>query len=291
VLAAAGKQIVRLDSGGRFVVAKMVPPSKGLVTHIAFGADRVGVATTADGAMYRTSDGGGYWSRVVENAPKPMLGVTFVGARSVVAVGTYNDSTAVFRSADGGLTWSKTPSGGPVMSFAVASFGARFTVAVGSAGTVLRGVDDGRAWTYVRHGLTHTMLYDAAIADSTTAIVVGNDGTVLRSSDGGYRWMRVPTPTSMHLMSVAFADDRRGAAVGFGGVVLVTEDAGLTWRRVSTSVPHTLVTVLWRGPNEFLAAGQGGIVLRVAWSVTAPHRTAGVTAASTNLIPDRARHD
>jgi photosystem II stability/assembly factor-like uncharacterized protein len=290
IVAAAGSQILRADSGGRFLVAAIAPVPNAPVTHVAFGTSRVGFATTANGWIYRTTDSGASWRSVVGSAPKPMSAVTFVDEKTVVAFGTYHDTTAVFRSADAGITWSKAPSG-MMMAFGIASLGPRLTLVVGSGGSVLRGIDDGRAWAYVRHGLTHTMLNGVAIADSTTAIVVGNDGTLLRSVDAGRTWMRMPTLTSMHLTAVAFADAHRGAAVGFGGALLVTDDAGLTWRVVPTSARNTLFAVLWRGPNELLAAGEGGIVLRVTRSAAIADAPAHGPNAVTNLTTDGVRHD
>lgn len=288
LVAAAGMTMLRSDSGGRLVASRMIPPSKAMITRVAFGTPRIGLGVTVAGQIYRTTDGGVSWRREIGTAPSPTVAVTFGDEHRAVVAGSFHDSTAMLTSSDAGITWSKVPSGGS-MAYGVAAFGSQLVLAVGSGASVLRTGDGGRTWHYMRHGLTRTLLLGVAFPDSMTAIVVGNDGTVLRSADAGRTWALMTPVTSMHLTAVSFVDARRGAAVGFGGALLLTDDGGRTWRPVPTSVTNMLFTVAWRGPDELIAAGEGGVVLRVVRATTATP----VAAAGTNpnLTTNGARHD
>ncbi len=86
------------------------------VQSVAFGTSTVGIcvgdgiapggAGNPNGAIRRTTDGGGTWSNIVLTSPMWFRAVGFADANTVVAVGI---AGAELRSTDAGLTWAVIP--------------------------------------------------------------------------------------------------------------------------------------------------------------------------------------
>ena len=149
-----------------------------------------------DGAsLWKTSDGGAAWSRLVLPAPLARNDVELAADSS----GTiYAGSLGVWKSPDGGVHWSEVgpieSSGGlrvfaPVLSLAVDP---------GRAGRLLAGTFDlgifestGGAWRAVNRGLTATSALGLEIVSAARRKVLYaavQGGGVFQSSDGGLHW-------------------------------------------------------------------------------------------------------
>jgi photosystem II stability/assembly factor-like uncharacterized protein len=64
---------------------------------------------------------------------------------------------------------------------------------VGSSGVVLRSIDSGSTWNWIKTG-TAKWLYGVGISPSEKCIAVGENGTILVSSDRGVSWTQRNSP-------------------------------------------------------------------------------------------------
>lgn len=268
------------------------------------------VATSYDGAIVRSADGGATWAMASTPADMRFSAVAFATATVGVAVG---ESGAIARSTDGGATWSPVASGSTGLfgsiAFANASIG---VIAGGATDTVLRTTDGGATWipvtintnfdpvrlvafngsgggvlfgtasafvtsdngvTWTRVPFSGAVLTSAAYASSDVVVAVAMGGVIRRSVDGGQTWASIPAPTIDSLHGVAFQSPTVGIAVGARRTIIRTVDGGANW---STIVPSDIANIL--SPLEGVAIRPDGLAVAVGGpGVTVRSADAGLT--------------
>lgn len=264
------------------------------------------VATSFEGAIIRSTDGGVTWTFTSTPSGQRYNSVTFATASVGIAVG---ESGSIARTTDGGLTWTAVSSSITGLlrgvAFANPSVG---VIAGGSPDSVLRTTDGGVSWTEVRvgtglpspsviafngngggvligqesahltsdNGVTWTpvSLYVGYLLRTVTyassdVVLVASGGGFYRSTDGGRTWATVSLPIVVsQVTSIAFQTATTGVAVTMQGGVIRTVDAGATWTIV---VPD----------NPALLAGLEGVAIRADGSAVAVGAN-GVTLRSSD---------
>lgn len=224
----------------------------------------LGYAAGAEGALFKTSNGGASWVSVTPSAPvisATLRALHFFDERVGLAVG---DAGTILRTSDGGASWTAGSTSFTGALRAVAFADAQHGLAVGDGGAILRTSDGGASWGSTSDAVT-TTLRGVAFADAQHAVAVGDEGTIVRSSDAGTSWSRVITATaSANLRAIAFGPGTSTAfAVGDAGTLIKSTDAGATWQRLVIDGTPGLRAVAF--PLDALhgcVVGDVGVVLR-----------------------------
>ncbi|MEZ4391722.1 MAG: hypothetical protein R3A48_11545 [Polyangiales bacterium] len=294
----------------------------------------------SSGVVLHTRDGVQFIQEA-SNAPGDLLGLALRGD-DVFAVGvrgsiTTRDATgrwrllpgghrgtlhAVWRGRDGTacaagqggvilcqdptLGWVPAPSGVRANLAGIAGDDAGVLVAVGDYGTVIRSVNNGRAWTLLPTGEQGTLAPDDTsptwaqlptrqnralsavwLSPEGRGLIVGRDGITLRTSDHGATWQRVRHAFNDGLFGVWGLSDGRAWACGVGGTVLHSSDHGATWQKLPQTHPQDLFAV-WSDAGETLAVGRAGTLLRAA---DGTHFTPIETGITTPILSIAGRGD
>ena len=233
---------------------------------------------TAIGTIFRTTDGGGHWSKLFPGAA-PLRAVTFIDGSTGIAVG---DGGGIFRTTDGGANWSPiiSPTGSDLYN--VAFSGENDGIAFGIYGDCLTTNDGGVTWTLrpaPAVSLWRTVAFpgpDLAIGiafenyngpTGPPPVYFGVQQALYRSTDRGATWETITGSVETHsLRSVSFKDGENGVAVSERGGILKTTDGGATWRSLDGGTllafaRHPLTSVCYFPPDNIVVAGMYGLVL------------------------------
>jgi photosystem II stability/assembly factor-like uncharacterized protein len=264
---------------------------------IVFTTATTGVAATADGRLYRTTDGGTSWA-LVSATERAVRAVVFLDATIGYAVG---DGSLLLRTSDGGATWVArglagsggaltsircasptlcvmttegggqlvrttdggesatlvTPSPDPIHAAAFAS--PTRIVAGGELGSTALSDDAGMNFTAVGGRLSGTFSRMVAGLERGTAFAPGANGTLARTIDGGRTWTRGNVSTSEDVLDVAFPTPTSGYALDSAGGLFRTTDAGATWRTLDTGTTARPAAVDAPSSTVVLLAGPRGV--------------------------------
>jgi len=210
------------------------------------------VATSGDG-VYRTTDQGNAWAKIVaglDHLDIHRLSVSSsypIDGRVLAAAG----NGGVWRSVDGGDQWHMVLSESVVITgFAELANSAGATIIAGDAGgKVWRSDDGGRLWAIV-HEIRDAGRVTGITVDADVIFAGTSQGGLYRSSDGGKSFKRVLTPASLgkplcrlddedapgrdaHITSVTVSSTPAGdgtvLATSWYGGVFVSGDGGESW--------------------------------------------------------------
>lgn len=190
-------------SGGGLRLSQALPP----LASLFFLDSRSGWATTLDGRVLFTTDGGESWTVPETSAGVPLRDVVVLPDGRGWAVGDngtilrilgseagwrrnlrsgFNTLRAILRSPDSGPVWQRVSGGGDRLVGVSFSDG-RHGWAVGTGGVILATSNAGRTWKPQRSGVARTLHAVKAISPRT-AVAVGDAGTMIRTADGGRTW-------------------------------------------------------------------------------------------------------
>jgi photosystem II stability/assembly factor-like uncharacterized protein len=201
--------------------------------------------------LYRSSDGGDSWQRVVARGASPTFSSLVVdpGTPETI-VATDEAHTGIYRSTDGGTTWSavslplKAAEG---LYLYPGSQGTLYATATG--GAVLASTDGGATWqTAASNGGPGSLVVDPH--DSQTVYGAG-DG-VARSLDGGHTWRSSKSGLVNTLIgSLALAPGSPATLyAGVDGGVFRSTDRGRTWNLASFGRRYAWVSTLAVAPDH-----------------------------------------
>jgi photosystem II stability/assembly factor-like uncharacterized protein len=231
---------VATDNGAWFWQAQA--PQGFPVTDIACVDTTDWWATTGDGAIIRTADGGQSWTLQRPEGPgESFAAICMISKYEGWVVGSaLNPATATYQAAvlhtrDGGITWDDTVFTGVAAGFASVDFvDARTGWAVGGSGVVARTDDGGATWTQQPSG-SAAQFNDVTFVNKFDGWAIGNTGTILHTTTGGLDpdgagpltgWTAEDSGSVSNLHGATFVDATHGWVVGDGGLILHTTTAG-----------------------------------------------------------------
>ena len=258
-----------------------------------FAADRTAFAATgtpgehglADGGVYRSTDGGLNWTRVLSGTMVEALALSpDLPQDRTLWASTFSSEAVlgIYVSTDGGDHWEVlTPSVRARVLVPSPNYGVDRTLFAGTGERgLLKSTDDGLSWTEVLTRPVTALAVSPAYGASQTLYAGVQDGNGLpgelyRSEDGGVTWQRLDTgipPTwegqTLTISSLAFALDGSvlagvsyGREVG-GGAVYRSVDGGTTWQPVGGGLGAHNLFALATAPGRslsFYAGTDGGL--------------------------------
>lgn len=188
-----------------------------------------GWATTTDGAILHTSNGGLSWelqahlgAQIIDIAMKD-------GSTGLVIT---RDPDRIYRTTSGGDTWAAVHSSSSNLN---AAHWATNTVAIVAAdnGRYLKSTNSGASWTSQATGFTDNLLC-AWFEGASVGWFGTSDGNVLRTTNGS-TWTRSTAHSGRAITSIAFATNSIGIASWQGapevdnGGMLRTTNGGANW--------------------------------------------------------------
>jgi len=249
-----------------------------------FAADRTAFAATgtpgehglADGGVYRSTDGGLNWTRVLSGTMVEALALSpDLPQDRTLWASTFTGEAVlgIYVSTDGGDHWGVlTPSARARVLVPSPNYGVDRTLFAGTGERgLLKSTDDGLSWTGVLTRPVTALAVSPAYGASRTLYAGVQDGPGLpgelyRSHDGGATWQRLDTgipPTwegdPVTISTLAFALDGSVMAGVFygreagGGAVYRSVDGGETWQPLDGGLGAHNLFALATAPGRSLS--------------------------------------
>jgi photosystem II stability/assembly factor-like uncharacterized protein len=248
---------------------RQVGPEGGTVTAIASATtERMVLAGTAEGLLFRSVDKAETWERVGTSLGGNQVGQIVINPNNAARVWVRTD-TGISRSSDRGNTFLQRLAG-KVLQFAVAPANPDvvYAATLSSSGTyvLLKSTDGGASWAATAGGnLTIAPISVAVDAvDPSTVYAAGYDlltgpgphPSVFRSGDGGASWQAT---TVSGAVSVTTSPTRGGVALATGASQSVyrTTD-GATWKPLTTRADGSIAFDPNVAGRVYIGWGQGG---------------------------------
>jgi photosystem II stability/assembly factor-like uncharacterized protein len=250
------------------------PNINGKQDDVYFVTPELGWSVNGQGRIFRTEDGGGSWTQLVEKPGTFFRSIMMVsetrGFSGNIGPGYFpgvTDPEPLYETSDRGDTWTpvKTVSGPtPTGICNMQRLDETHLFAVGRVGGpcfMLSSEDNGATWSSRDLSAYLKMLIDVRFTSSSEGMVVGMSAeqrcTILRTHDGGASWQPAFQAQTGHLCwKIAFPSDKVGyvsiqnnASSSFAK----TTDGGETW------VEKPLID----GP--FVGLGAGFITEEIGW--------------------------
>ncbi len=245
--------LIYTEDGGDF----WVKSTSSATSQVCFISESVGFASSFDGNIDKTIDGGITWARVFNHLESSIYAMFFYDS----LIGWTCGMPYIMHTSDGGKSWTQqwlerdgTQLWG--MSFIDSLHG----WVVGHNGRVLQTNDGGRNWTKQIVPLTH--YHDVFFIDTLKGWAAGHSSQMLFTTDGGINWefANVPGPF-FGVNSIVFIDSLNGWAVGRGGNIIHSTDGGKNWNFQKSPANSDLYTLWVHDSNKIWAAGWFGTLI------------------------------
>lgn len=226
----------------------------GQIVSMNFGSDTFGAASTEDGEIYYTNDGGATW---VLSASTP--GVDFpIIAFANTQVGYANVKKDVFKTTDGGQTWALI-SDETVHRFYFFEAMNETELYATRGSAIYQSLDGGVTWT--KSIPLHYAQYSNGIhlSPDGNAWIAAGYGSIFHFD--GNEWEDLIPANKNWLQNIVFFNDLVGLAVGGDRTILKTTDGGQNWIDLSDKKEdfQSFYDVYFFSENHFMVAGDSGI--------------------------------
>ncbi len=234
---------------------------------VTFANSTIGIAVKGNGAVYKSTDGGGTWTQkntVVTT--KNLVGVHYADLNNGTAVGSDINGGVVVHTTNGGNTWilqttqMATPNN---VFFLNPEYGAVAYGWSGGGGGIFTTRDAGNTWTRKKgNGQYDLDTYGISMLDTGTIVATASQGKVYRSTNSGTNWSTIQTPVTATLYNLQFIQDTIGVAVGASGAIIRTTDGGLTWTQQTSNTTTVLYGVSFCSLDTGTVVGGSGKIYR-----------------------------
>lgn len=212
----------------------------GWIQAVCFTDASSGLASTYDGKIYKTSDGGKTWAlryTAASAASLPLVQILFTsasvgyvvgGSVSCNGAGCTPPGGLILKTSDGGTTWAVVyqVSTARIASLAVNGLGELVAISDDANARILKSTDAGATWASVA---TFPYQLTKIVFDRNLGYCTSATGKVLKSTDNGTAWAATAaTFTYPYLNELAFSTGIGFCATGYSQVYKTTND-GTNW--------------------------------------------------------------
>ena len=222
----AGDQNFRTTNGG----ATWQSIGSTFFVDISFGDASHGLASDGVNLVYRSNNGGLFWSTSTPPGVTRLQDVVLVDATNGWAVGKAGSNGAIYRTTDGGASWLRQGPTNTGEFHVVAAVDAQ-NVWAATGPQIWRSSNGGASWQMTAPPRAALSL---DFRSATMGLAVASGGMLLRTVDGGATWQLVAGATASDpLRDAAWTGATSACAVGLFGFITTTQDAGQTWQQSS----------------------------------------------------------
>ena len=254
-----GKILKTIDGGLSWYITQSsnITPSNYFTVY--FITPSIGFATREHDYMYKTTDGGETWVKILGTG-QAMYDFHFIDENNGFSVG---DLGATYKTTDGGATWDQIFFQSAFIS-GTTMFGVYFQnsnvgYATGQNGRIIKTTNGGVNW--VSHSENYNDLNDLKIFDSGTGFARSGN-RYYKTIDFGNNWAYLSTANHFEFCNgVYFVNENIGYSIGSGsssvsGDVFKTIDGGVTWNHLNISVDEGISSVFFIDANiGFISGG------------------------------------
>ena len=279
----AGENWLVESPGGNDTVGFINNPAVGMSFISASTGWVIGGLSGVDpgAVLYKTTNGGGVWSRQHLTPWTAGIGVQFVDANNgwaMVFSGSFptNFTAAIIHTTDGGTTWSTQYSSNGklvLVSFVDSNTGLAVSDSITSSRNIicpceiLRTTNAGATWATQLHDNTPGWFEALQLVNQTDGWVVGDSAKILHTTDGGANWTPITNSglsSSSKGKAVFFLNQNNGwigtSISGVGNFVLHTTNRGESWTSNPSGTQYNVFSISFIDANNgWLSADFGGI--------------------------------
>ena len=224
-----------------------------------------GIAVGANGAVFRSSDGGANWKPEQNDATSLALLAVDLHGPHAVAVG--QAGLVVIEDSPG--HWKKVESGVQGRLLAVSANSSGVMVAGGQFATLIKSTDGGETWTqfgpeWAKYadpevpGTQEPQIYSVHVAESGQITVAGEFGMMFRldhPDSNNWRVLRKIDGKSPTIFATSFNSDGPSYAVGQTGEALISTDGGESWIRHRVPTTSNFLGVAYAAGGRVVLTG------------------------------------
>ena len=216
----------------------------------------VGPATSSNGFIAKTTDGGESWSSIIIDSIA-LTRVIFTNASTGYCVGGHG---SILKTDDKGVNWYKLHSGTSNDLFHVCFPDFNTGYVLGRYGTFLKTTDGGATWLTLSISLNRNITDIIFPTTDIGYIYDYKNNALLKTSDGGYSWNELAFPSDFKARFLYFYDSTYGFFAGSDGDLLKTTDGGLTWNYSHLFSCGTIEAIFFTDKKTgYLATMEGNI--------------------------------
>ena len=238
-----------------------------VITASAITPDGTWFATTENGTIGSSTDGGNSWTFTPVPTSNNLNGIHFASDTYGLAVG---DGSTIFRTTDGGSTWTAVNvppvHAGDYNDVFLLDTGQGFIV--GDGGKILK--ISNITLTAVTSPTTENL--NSVHFGNDIGYIAGDNGTLLKTESGfattiwnlllapnGEDWVAFTDPnntnTTANLNDIVCQDFTTAYAVGDNGVIIKTTDGGVSWTRKESGTSEDINEMTFNGNDMAILSG------------------------------------
>ncbi len=242
---------------------------------IKFSSPSIGWAASIGNILYKTVDGGHYWTSLPTNMQQ--VGFNYLSTPTPNSIFAAGKSGTIYKSHDQGETWQNISPVWPVefeieKNFLFTDTLTGFVVIRESDSDIhkfLKTNDGGVSWDELSYSPA-VDIHSISFFDKLNGMLSLSDKSVNYTSDGGLSWQESSTQLNRHITYLQMFSSQDGIACDNGDFLAVTSDGGLTFETVyqGSSGWSSIHNSHFHNKSMGLACGENGMIMRYDQFIT-----------------------
>jgi photosystem II stability/assembly factor-like uncharacterized protein len=215
------------------------------------------LSTIIGGEIFRTTNGGLNWSRVLLDSNFRCHGFFFTDNNTGFAVGgSYSMIAYIYKTTDNGINWQNiTPSNIHSSLFNIV-FTNSNTGYLGGIFGVYKTTNTGNNWEQIFSGfnfLNHSWS-KVVFTDANNGYFLADSGRVYKTMDAGSNWVLTRSGGALYF-DIKFLNVNTGFIAGQSGTISKTTDGGSSWIEIPINPSNFIYSIYFANLNTGYAGG------------------------------------
>ena len=233
-------------------------PFTNLINNLYFIDDSTGWAVGNSGSLFKTTDGGRFWTYQANNAVYDYKTVHFIDSNKGWVAGGNFDQAELQVTTNGGSTWTDLSAGLSQSLKSIYFVNEDIGWAVNVLGQLLKSSNGGVNWQIVS-GVTQ--VGGVYFINEQIGFAYGLE--LKRTADGGNTWSNVSSSEN-GINDIQFINNNTGYLCGNLGLLAKTTDQGLTWETLNPGSFFDMLHIQIQNENDILVSATSGELLASA---------------------------